>query len=113
MPRAPGTCLEQGCGEAPKRVGRCERHAQAYEVARGGSTARGYDAKHERTRARLLPAAYGRRCVLCGKVMLPGQPLDLHHSIPLAQDRTARGDMIVHRDCNIREWHRMEARPIR
>lgn len=40
---------------------------------------RRYDAYHEKTRKALLPYAYGQLCHFCGRVMEPGQALDLDH----------------------------------
>lgn len=100
MPRAPSTCSTGGCGKTAVRIGRCETCAQAYEDARGSANARGYDSKHNQTRARLLPSAYGRPCPICKRAMRRWHPLDLHHSTPLRENKTARGDVIVHMSCN-------------
>lgn len=66
-----------------------------------GSKERGYGADHERTRARLLPAAYGRPCEMCGEPMRQDEKLDLDHSLPIALGGT-KGDRIVHAICNQR-----------
>jgi hypothetical protein len=65
------------------------------------TTQRGYGWQHRQRRAALLPAAYGTPCPICHQPMLPGQALDLHHSVPLIDDPTSRGDQIVHASpCN-------------
>ncbi len=38
-----------------------------------------YAGKHQAMRRAGLQYAYGTACVRCGRVMLPGQPLDLDH----------------------------------
>ena len=81
---------------------RCGPRRQKRRRVKAPRQARGYDQEHYRTRARLLPAAFGTMCPLCGEVMLPGQDLHLDHTVPLSVDRTARGDRIVHARCNLR-----------
>lgn len=61
---------------------------------------RGYNHDHDQLRATLLPHAYGRACPRCGQPMLPGQALDLGHSVARAHDPHARGDRIEHARCN-------------
>jgi uncharacterized C2H2 Zn-finger protein len=75
---------------------------QRRDARRGSSTARGYDAHHEKTRARLLPGAIGQPCPRCGELMLQGQALDLGHpeGSSLRVDASARADRIEHADCN-------------
>lgn len=101
-------CLGVGgydCGVLTDRPDhRCPDCAGAWhqqrDAKRGGARTRGYDGAHDRTRARLLPAAYGTPCPRCGQPMLPDQPLDLGHSTPLRVDRSARADRIEHSACN-------------
>lgn len=59
-----------------------------------------YGAEHQKTRARLLPHAYGKPCPRCKKPMLKGQALDLGHSVDVIDDPTAVGDRIEHESCN-------------
>ncbi len=56
--------------------------------------------EHQQTKARLLPFAYHKPCPKCGELMLPGQDLDLGHSVDLAVDPNSKGDQIEHADCN-------------
>ena len=93
-------CNQAGCPtliDAGARGGRCAEHERAYDKSRGTRQERGYDAQHERTRAELLPDAYGQACHFCGERMWPHQNLALDHT----EDRSGyRG--IVHadyRDC--------------
>jgi hypothetical protein len=82
---------------------RCPAHQQLYEQGRRpipGARDRGYDAAHDRTRARLLPLAYDTPCPRCGELMLRGQELDLGHSVARSVDPTSRGDRIEHSHCN-------------
>lgn len=64
------------------------------------TTERGYGWQHQKRRAALLPLAVGKRCMLCGKVMLAHQALDLHHPVPLVDDPPSTGTVIVHAKCN-------------
>jgi hypothetical protein len=110
VPRARRTCAwtirsDSGDSTCPliATAGRyCPAHAILAEKARGTRQQRGYDAKHDALRKRLLPRAYGKPCPLCGKVMDRRDPngFDLDHTIPLWQDRNSVGDRIVHRKCN-------------
>lgn len=100
MPHALNVCNQPGCPELVAAGGRCAAHRQQYEQQRGCRHQRGYDSTHEQTRRRLLPAAYGQPCPRCHKPMLPGQDLDLGHSIPLRIDPTSRADRIEHASCN-------------
>lgn len=112
MPRARRTCVETVYGEggeagscpalAAPEGNRCEPHQQDYERRRGTRQQRGYDARHERIRARLLPKAYGRLCPLCSEVMDHEQDLHLDHSIPLWVDASSVPDRIVHATCNLK-----------
>jgi 5-methylcytosine-specific restriction protein A len=55
MPWAPvRRCTWPGCPEDRAFRGRCAKHAQAAEDARGSSTQRGYDARHRRARKNVL-----------------------------------------------------------
>lgn len=54
-------------------------------------------------RALQLVHAYGRPCPLCGKPMLYGQPLDLHHLRPIAAGGRAGPRAMAHRHCNRRQ----------
>jgi len=99
-------CLD-GCGRLTARSDhRCATCASAWHATRdrgrGTARARGYDARHDATRRRLLPQAYGQPCPRCGEPMMPGQRLDLGHTVALRVDPTARGDRIEHSDCNRR-----------
>ena len=62
---------------------------------------RRYGYRHQQIRRALLEGAFGCACVHCGRVMLPGQPLDLDHS---ADGGGYRG--IVHASCNRSEGAR-------
>ena len=64
------------------------------------TTERGYGWRHQQRRAALLPLALGMPCPLCGKTMLSGQALDLHHPVRLVDDATSIGTQIVHAKCN-------------
>lgn len=69
-----------------------------------------YGIEHQRTRALLLPEAYGRPCPRCGLPMLRGQDLDLGHSTDLAFDPQAKGDRIEHAACNRRAGQELSTR---
>lgn len=60
-----------------------------------------YGHEHQRLRASLLAAAVGHACLLCHRLMLPGEPLDLDHT---SDGRGYRG--IVHTSCNRSEGAR-------
>ena len=62
-----------------------------------------YGYTHQRIRKALLPFAYGRRCHFCGRLMLPGQPLDLDHTV----DRSGYRGM-THSSCNRRDGARRQ-----
>ncbi len=85
---------------------RCAPHQRDYEERRGSRQQRGYDARHERIRRRLLPKAIGTLCPLCGEVMDDEQAADgglhLDHSIPLWVNRQSIPDRIVHARCNLK-----------
>jgi hypothetical protein len=84
----------------------CDEHARAFYKARdeerGTRQERGYDKDHDATRKRLLPQAWGTFCPLCNDIMVASDDLSLDHTIPLAQDKTSKGDRIVHTDCNLK-----------
>lgn len=63
-------------------------------------TSRTYSTAQRKTRAALLPYAYGTACPICGRPMLRGQALDLDHSVPVAYGNTGAGDRITHASCN-------------
>ena len=91
------------CTRIVRDGNRCPTHQRAYEQGRRSTPSarsRGYDAGHDRTRARLLPVAYGHPCPRCGEPMLPGQALDLGHTHARATTPGARGDRIEHARCN-------------
>lgn len=103
MPWSIRPCPRPGCDEIVSGDQRyCDDHQAEYEQRRGSPTARGYGREHKATRVRLLPAAYGTACPLCGLIMTPSQALDLDHSVSLRRDKTSRGDRIVHASCNRR-----------
>jgi hypothetical protein len=65
------------------------------------TTQRGLGWAHQRLRARLLPTAWYTLCPLgCGKLMLPGQDLDLDHPLPRALGGRAGQGRMAHRHCN-------------
>lgn len=76
--------------------GRCAEHARAHDKARGTRQQRGYGAEHQRTRAELLPQAYGQPCPHCGERMWPDQALHLDHT----DDRSGYIGM-CHSTCNL------------
>jgi hypothetical protein len=41
-------------------------------------------------------------CGICGQPMSINQPIDLHHSDPMAKLRGEPGDVLAHRSCNRR-----------
>lgn len=59
------------------------------------SRAARYGSAHQALRRVLLPYAYGKPCVRCGRPMLPGQPLDLDHT-----DDGAAYQGFAHASCN-------------
>jgi hypothetical protein len=63
-----------------------------------------YGHHHQKVRATLLPFAYGKPCIHCGRIMLPGEALALDHSV---DGSFYRG--IVHSTCNSREGGRRGA----
>lgn len=79
MARTKKPCNVPGCPILVSGRPRCTEHQREWERARGTHTQRGYDAKHEALRVRLLPTAYGQLCSRCGERMLPGQMLHLDH----------------------------------
>lgn len=85
---------------------RCPDHKRRYEAARRPdrptARQRGYDAAHDRLRARLLPLAYGKPCPRCGEIMTADQALDLGHPPGRARAEVAgsRADRIEHSLCN-------------
>jgi hypothetical protein len=87
MPRAKRVCSRPGCPNLVDR-GRCPDCARDADRARGTRQQRGYDATHDRLRARWAPlvAAVRVHChaAVCveqgGRLILPGQPWDLGHT---------------------------------
>jgi hypothetical protein len=87
---------------------RCEEHARKWyqprnakhDANRPTARQRGYDSRHDATRRRLLPLAYGQPCPRCGEPMLRGQKLDLGHPTARSVDSRARADRIEHARCN-------------
>lgn len=71
-----------------------------------------YGADHRALRRALLPAAYGKPCGRCGRVMLPGQLLDLDQD-----DVTGGYRGMAHARCNRRagavKTNRARAEPLR
>jgi hypothetical protein len=61
---------------------------------------RAYRGAHQRTRAKLLPAAIGTPCPICGLTMHAWMALDLDHSNPEDKQRGLPGDRIVCAKCN-------------
>jgi hypothetical protein len=61
-----------------------------------------YSGAHQAIRRALLPAAYGTACGRCGRLMLPGQSLDLDHN----DDGVGYRGM-AHRFCNQRAGGRL------
>jgi hypothetical protein len=76
---------------------------------------RGLGNEHEKERARLLPAAYGRLCpyhrvdTKCPGVMRRGQDLDLDHGFPRVLGGTSNNGLnrIAHTSCNRRAGARL------
>lgn len=98
--RAPKVCAAPGCPTITTTGSYCTTHQGERDRERGTTSERGYGAHHQATRKALLPAAIGKPCPLCNEPMLATQQLDLDHTIPLAHDKTSRGDRIVHANCN-------------
>jgi hypothetical protein len=94
--------IGESCGKLTAAAhSRCPDHQRRHEAARKPSARqRGYDAEHDRTRAHLLPLAYGKPCPRCGQPMLPGQALDLGHRVARAVDPHCRADRMEHASCN-------------
>lgn len=70
------------------------------------TTQRGYGREHRRLREALLPLAYGQECPLCGRAMLRGQRLDLHHVVQLAYGGGGPSRM-AHARCNRQDGARI------
>lgn len=71
----------------PAGTRHCPAHAREHERKRGSRQQRGYDAAHDRERARWkVKVARGTvRCVRCGELIRVGDDWDLGHS----DDRTS------------------------
>lgn len=91
-------CPVVGCATLTEG-GRCPTHRAEARRRRGDPA--GLHA-HRQTRARLLPAAIGQPCPMCGQPMLADQPLDLDHTRARALGGSGSGDRIVHAHCNRR-----------
>ena len=76
-----------------------------FTAPKASTTARGYGTEHQKLRAKLLPTAYGKPCVRCGKPMLQGQALHFDHT----NDRTGYLGF-SHASCNKRAGARKGAR---
>jgi hypothetical protein len=63
-----------------------------------------YDHHHRQLRRQLEPEAHGRPCHFCHQLMLPGQKLDLDHTV---DRKSYRG--IAHASCNRRDGGRRGA----
>jgi hypothetical protein len=74
-------CAEPGCPELSEGR-RCPAHASERERARGTRQQRGYDAEHDRLRARWKPKVERCevKCARCGQLILPGQTWHLDHT---------------------------------
>ena len=59
-----------------------------------------YGHEHQLRRRRLVPAALGRPCPGCGRVMLKGMALDAAHSTDVAEDPHAKADHVRCASCN-------------
>lgn len=80
-------CPAKGCPRILTRGERyCAEHARSREQQRGTRQQRGYDASHDRERARIAPAVERGEvpCARCGVTIRPGEQWDLGHT----DDRT-------------------------
>ncbi len=122
MPRAPRTCSTRTpvpCGAIAVRDGRCAVHAEEHERQRGTAAQRGYDARHQRARVRMLrqrTAAWRAGaaspllvCPRCERPIPPpesGSPLavadDALHADHFGTRPPAEPDRLAHADCNVR-----------
>lgn len=74
-------CAEPGCPTLTDKT-RCTEHARARDKARGSRQARGYDAAHDRERAkwkRIIDKT-GWPCARCPRRIQPGEPFHLDHT---------------------------------
>lgn len=100
MPRM-RVCSQPGCPTLGA-ARRCPEHQAQAERARGSRQQRGYDAEHDRLRARWKPRVerggvhcHAATCLMPTRLILLGQPWDLDHN----DDRTGyRGP--AHALCN-------------
>lgn len=69
------------CRRRHDGTGRCSSCRTRADRGRGSSTARGYGADHQRTRAEWEPivAAGAAGCSRCDRPILPGEPWHLDH----------------------------------
>lgn len=85
MPKALRPCQTSGCGElVPAGTRRCKDCAAKAERIRGTRQQRGYDARHDRTRARVARTVIGTPCARCGQPIQAGDAWHLDHN----DDRT-------------------------
>lgn len=79
-------CVEPGCPELTDKR-RCREHRRTKERDRGSRQARGYDAEHDRLRAKWEPKVRTGLvpCARCRRYIAQGEPWDLGHT----DDRTA------------------------
>ena len=76
-------CCVPGCPTlVPKGTSHCAPHRSEHERSRGTKQQRGYDANHDRTRARWAPkVATGTvRCARCGTLIRPTDRWHLDHT---------------------------------
>ena len=74
-------CVEPGCPTLTPNT-RCPDHARARDKARGTRQARGYDAQHDRERAkwkRIIDKT-GWPCARCPDRIQPGEDFHLDHT---------------------------------
>lgn len=73
-------CNIPGCPN-PTEASRCTTHRQQYEQQRGSRQQRGYDAEHDKLRARWAQLVEGGTvtCWRCGNLIHPGTAWDLGH----------------------------------
>ncbi len=101
-------CVVSGCGtlvDAGARGGRCTEHRAAARRARGNPPDNG----HRKARARMLPAAIGQPCPVCGEPMR-ADAVDLDHEHPRALGGTGPGTRIICSRCNRSRGGRLSRR---
>lgn len=93
-------CLEPGCPKVQPEP-RCPAHRRDREQQRGTRQHRGYDAEHDRQRAKWAPlvATGNVKCWRCGDYIAASAAWDLGHD---DRDRsTYRGPEHVGRECKV------------